>query len=36
DLLPPISYRVDHILSKESIPKLSTTTTSTRRRCTLF
>ncbi|CAF0989775.1 unnamed protein product [Adineta steineri] len=36
DLLPPISYRVDHILSKESIPKLSTTATSTRRRCTLF
>jgi Tol biopolymer transport system component len=35
DLLAPISYRVDQVLFKESTMNL-TTTTSTRRRCTLF
>ena len=37
DLLPPISYRVDQVLCVRSTPKLSTTTSlSTRNRCTLF
>jgi hypothetical protein len=35
DLLAPISYRVDQVLCRENIPKTSTST-SARRRCTLF